>query len=152
VDLLDGDVGDDASTENPGCKGVFGDFPARLSNGAQPKVQNEVRHGLPTFTGKPGNCTIPEKMNLLLIGVILILLGIVLLLVDRQNRRRGRRSTVSASHGSVAVGGNSNAPIINASTVAGPEPSGHLLKVIGIIVELGGIAAVIWHATHLAGK
>jgi nitrate reductase gamma subunit len=91
-------------------------------------------------------------MNWLHIGVIIILLGIVLLLVDRRNHSRGRRSTVSASHGSVAVGGNSNAPIINASTVAKPEPSGRWLKVIGIIVELGGIAAVIWHATHLAGR
>ena len=91
-------------------------------------------------------------MNWLLIGVILVLLGIVLLIVDRRNRSRGRRSTVGASHGSVAVGGNSNAPIINTNTIASPEPSGHLLTVIGIIVELGGIAAVIWHATHLAGR
>lgn len=91
-------------------------------------------------------------MNWLLIGVILVLLGIVLLLADRQNRSRGRRSTVSASHGSVAIGGSSNAPIINANTIVSPEPSGHLLTVIGIIVELGGIAAVIWHATHLAGR
>ena len=91
-------------------------------------------------------------MNGFLIGVILILLGIVLLLVDRQNHSRGSRSVVGASHGSVAVGGNSNAPIINASTIANPEPSGHWLMVIAIIVELGGIAAVIWHATHLAGR
>lgn len=91
-------------------------------------------------------------MNTLLIGLVLVLLGIVLLLVGRRKRGGGGRPTVSASQGSVAVGGSSNAPIINSGTIASPEPEGHWLTVVGIIVELGGIAAVIWHATHLGGK
>jgi hypothetical protein len=91
-------------------------------------------------------------MNALLIGVAPIVSDLVLPFVDRRSRPRARRSRVSASHGSVAVGGDSNAPTINASTVSSSEPGGHWLKVIGIIVELGGIAAVIRHATHLAGR
>lgn len=96
--------------------------------------------------------TIAEKMNVLFIGVILIILGFVLLFVSRRNRRDGKRSTVSASQGSVAVGGDANAPIFNSGTIASPEPGGHWLTVVGIIAELGGIAAVIWHATHLGGR
>jgi uncharacterized membrane protein len=88
----------------------------------------------------------------LLIGVALILSGLVLLFIDRRNHRRVRRSTVSASHGSVAVGGDSNAPIINVSTVTNSDFGGHWLMVIGIIVELGGIVAVIWHVVHLGGR
>jgi len=91
-------------------------------------------------------------MNLLVIGVVFICLGLVLLFINRTKRKRPKRSTVSASHGSVAVGGDSSAPIINTSTVSSSEPEGHWLTVIAIIVELAGIAAVIWHATHLGGR
>lgn len=110
-------------------------------------------HDPPRFTDLTGNCNMSvNRMNLLLIGIALIISGIVPIAVDRQNHRRGRRLRVSASHGSVAVGGNSNAPIINAPTTASPKHGGHWLTVIGIIVELGGIAAVIWHTVHLGGK
>jgi hypothetical protein len=91
-------------------------------------------------------------MNVLVIGVVLVILGTALLFVDRQNRRGGKRPTVSASQGSVAVGGNSNSPIINSNKITSPEPGGHWLTIIAIIVELGGIAAVIWHSIHLGEK
>lgn len=91
-------------------------------------------------------------MNLLLTGILLILLGLALLFIDRQRRSRSNRTTVSATHGSVAVGGDSNAPIINTSTVGNSHHGGHWLQIAGIISELGGIAAVIWHATHLGTK
>lgn len=87
-------------------------------------------------------------MNLY-VGIVLIVLGAVLIVAGRA---RSKRVNVHASHGSVAVGGDNKAPIINTNIGAGPSQShgGHGLTILGIAVELVGIVTVIWHAWHLA--
>ncbi len=67
--------------------------------------------------------------------------------------RRSRRTSVKADRGSVAIGGSNLGSVTNINL--GSEQthtSGHALTYISIVVELIGIAAVIWHATHLAAK
>jgi hypothetical protein len=83
-----------------------------------------------------------------LVGTILIFVGIGLLIVSRS---RSTHSTVRASKGSIAVGGANTGQITNLNNNA-QEGGGHGLTVVAIIVEVIGIAVVIWHALHLASR
>lgn len=80
------------------------------------------------------------------IGISLIVLGGVLLAVARLNDRR-----VSASQGSVAIGGDNRGTITNVNIGEKQPPSrGHALTYVAIAVELIGIGVTLWHAYHLA--
>lgn len=86
------------------------------------------------------------------IGIGLMLAGAVLFFVGSA---RSKRVSVSASSGSVAVGGNSSGPIVN-TNINQPNrehsTGGHGITVLAILVELAGIGVTIWHAMHLAAK
>jgi len=89
-----------------------------------------------------------------LLGIGLIVAGIVIFLFGRF---RTDKTTVSASHGSVAIGGKSTGNIKNINI--GQQPAaragghgGHTVTIIAILVELVGIGVTIWHAMHLAAK
>jgi len=84
------------------------------------------------------------------IGIGLAFAGVLIFIIGRL---RSKRVSVRASSGSVAVGGSSSAPItnINVDSHKNTEP-GHGLTVVAIVVEIIGIAVVIWHAIHLATK
>ena len=87
-----------------------------------------------------------------LVGACLIIAGVAIFLFGR---RRSKQSSVRASDGSVAVGGNNSGSITNTnvSKTANEAPTGgHALTVLAIVVELVGIAAIVWHSMHLAGK
>lgn len=113
-------------------------------------VPAEVENVLmPNRVGKVTN-----KRNLsveLIFGFALMGLGIMLFLVGRSKSKTNR---VEASNGSVAVGGKNPGTITNVNIGALPEAShgSHWLTVTAIIVELVGMAVVIWHAWHLAAK
>jgi hypothetical protein len=67
--------------------------------------------------------------------------------------RRGRTS-VTASSGAVAVGGDNSGSIANtnsASSSAGHKAS-HFITKLAIFIELVGIGVTLWHAYHLATK
>lgn len=68
--------------------------------------------------------------------------------------RRSKHSSVQASDGSVAVGGNSYGNITNVkmSAPSTPSPRGHGLTVLAVIVEVVGIGVTLWHAFHLATR
>ena len=77
-------------------------------------------------------------------GIALVVLGLT---------RRGGR-TVSADHGSAAVGGNNTSPI-NVSTQGSPasHKSGpHVLTVIGIVVEVVVIIVGVIELLHRNAK
>ena len=87
-------------------------------------------------------------MTLLLLGIGLMIAGGVLFAL-------GRRPVVKASSGSVAVGGNSSAPITNVNVGSHNKNAAHgshAITVVAIFVEIIGIAVVIWHAWHLTGR
>lgn len=87
----------------------------------------------------------------MLIGVALVVVGLLLFFAGRSKSKKIR---VEATNGSVAVGGDNSGSIINANIGApasAPAPHGtHWLTVVGIVVELIGIAVVLWHAWHMA--
>lgn len=87
----------------------------------------------------------------LIFGFALMGLGIVLFLVGRSKFKNIR---VEASNGSVAIGGKNSGTITNTNIGALPIAShdSHWLTVVAIVVELAGMAVVIWHAWHLAAK
>lgn len=87
----------------------------------------------------------------LIFGFALMALGIILFLVGRSKSKTNR---VEASNGSVAVGGKNPGTITNVNIGALPEAShgSHWLTVVAIMVEVVGMAVVIWHAWHLAAK
>lgn len=87
----------------------------------------------------------------LIFGFALMGLGIVLFLVGRS---KSKTIQVEASNGSVAIGGKNSGTITNTIIGALPVAShgSHWLTVVSIIVELAGMAVVIWHAWHLAAK
>jgi hypothetical protein len=87
----------------------------------------------------------------LLFGIALMGLGIVLFLVGRS---KSKAVQVEASNGSVAIGGKNSGTITNTNIgalTAAPHGT-HWLTVLGIVVELAGMAVGIWHAWHLAAK
>jgi hypothetical protein len=90
-------------------------------------------------------------MSIYVLGLGLILLGVLLFLIGR---RRPRIGSVSATHGSIAIGGSSFGPVSNVSTA--PDKShglgSHWITIAAIISELAGIAVTIWHATSSAAK
>lgn len=91
-------------------------------------------------------------MDVILVGVCLIVVGVAIFFFGRG---RSKRTSVRATRGSVAVGGNNNGSITNTNMnrASNEAPSrGHSLTVLAIIVELVGIAAIVWHTLHLAGK
>lgn len=84
------------------------------------------------------------------IGIGLVVAGALIFL---WGRLRSKLVSVRASSGSVAVGGNSTAPITNVNVDSHKDQgSGHTITVVAIVVEIIGIAVVIWHAIHLATK
>lgn len=88
----------------------------------------------------------------LYVGIALMVLGIVLFFGARS---RSKTVRVDASNGSVAIGGNNRGSISNINIGKPPTASHgshHWLTVIAIVVELAGMAVVIWHALHLAAK
>ena len=87
----------------------------------------------------------------LIFGFALIVLGLVLFLVGRFKSKTIR---VEASNGSVAIGGKNSGSITNTNIGAIPvaQHRSHWLTVVSIIVELAGMAVVIWHAWHFAAK
>jgi uncharacterized membrane protein len=91
-------------------------------------------------------------MDVILVGVCLIVVGVAIFFYGRG---RSKRTSVHATRGSVAVGGNNNGSITNTNTnrISNEAPSGgHALTVLSILVELVGIAVIVWHTMHLAGK
>jgi hypothetical protein len=89
-------------------------------------------------------------MNGYIPGLLLIIVGAALFVVSRLRRR----PSVSADRGSVAIGGDSSGSVTNINIGKEKEKGSpeRALTVISILVEVIGIAAVIWHATHLAAK
>jgi hypothetical protein len=85
----------------------------------------------------------------LYVGLGLMALGIVLFLIGRS---RSKIVRVEASSGSVAVGGKNTGSITNLNVGGAPAAahSSHALTYASIVVELVGIAVVIWHAWHMA--
>ena len=83
----------------------------------------------------------------MIVGGLLIVFGI----------KRNKKVNVSASNGSMAIGGNNSGLMINSAsnnTSSLPEPKshGHGITIIGIVIELIAIGVTIWHALHLAAK
>lgn len=86
------------------------------------------------------------------VGLALVALGILLFLVARAKSKTVR---VEARSGSVAIGGNNRGAITNTNIgtpTAEAHGSHHWLIVVSIVVELAGMAVVVWHAWHLAAK
>ena len=87
----------------------------------------------------------------LLIGLGLMFVGAIGILLGRR-----QRNTVTASAGSVAIGGNNSGIVQNVNTGSlAPQPAhsgGHTITIIAIIVELVGIGVTVWHAMHLLPK
>jgi hypothetical protein len=84
-------------------------------------------------------------------GIALIILGVLIFLFGK----RSNRSSVQASHGSVAVGGQNNGTIQNTNishSAASHGAGGHGITILAIGVELIGIGVTIWHAWHLAHR
>jgi uncharacterized membrane protein len=82
------------------------------------------------------------------VGVALIVSGFMLIVWDRF---RAKTSTIKADTGTVRIGRDNTGSVVNTTTVHAPEkPHGHILSVLGIVVEIFGIAVTIWHAMHLA--
>lgn len=78
-------------------------------------------------------------------------LGIVLFFIGRS---RSNAVRVEASGGSVAVGGKNTGSITNLNVGGGPAAAhdSHALTYASIVVELVGIAVVLWQAWHTAAK
>ena len=82
------------------------------------------------------------------VDAALIMLGVTLI---SWGRLRARTSTVKTSTGTVKIGRDNTGSVVNTTTVHAPEKShGHILTVLGIVVEIFAIAVTIWHAVHLA--
>jgi hypothetical protein len=91
-------------------------------------------------------------MNEYLIGIGLMIAGAVLFFFGRA---QSKRTSVHASSGSVAVGGNNSGTITNTNisqTNKLHSAGGHGITVLAIVVELAGIAVTIWHVMHLDAK
>lgn len=86
----------------------------------------------------------------LYVGLGLMALGIVLFFC----RSRSKTVRVEASSGSVAVGGKNAGSITNLNVGGAPAAAhgSHALTYASIVVELVGIAVVLWHAWHMAAK
>jgi hypothetical protein len=83
----------------------------------------------------------------MIIGGLLILSGI----------KRNKKINVTASNGSMAVGGDNSGVMINtatnnASSLPDYKAHGHGITILGIVVELIAIGVTVWHALHLAAK
>jgi hypothetical protein len=90
-------------------------------------------------------------MSIYFVGGGLVILGALLLLIGRH---RSRRSSVSASRGSIAIGGSSYGPVtnVNAAPDKGHGIGEHWITILAIITELAGIAVIIWHSFHVVAK
>jgi hypothetical protein len=87
-------------------------------------------------------------------GIALMVLGVVLFFIGRTPNSSSRAVHVTASEGSVAIGGNNKGDITNVNLGASQDKQHgtHWLTWVAIAVELVGIAVTLWHAWHLAGK
>lgn len=87
----------------------------------------------------------------LYVGLGLMALGIVLFFIGRS---RSKTVRVEANGGSVAVGGKNTGSITNLNVGGAPAAAHglHALTYASIVVELVGIAVVLWHAWHLVAK
>jgi hypothetical protein len=82
------------------------------------------------------------------VDVALIVLGLMLII---WGRLRAKTSTIKTDTGTVTIGRDNTGSVVNTTTVHAPEkPHGHILTVLGIVVEIFAIAVTIWHAVHLA--
>jgi hypothetical protein len=91
-------------------------------------------------------------MNEYFIGIGLMAAGAVIFFVGRAQTKR---TSVQASNGSVAVGGDNRGIITNTNIGQGNRVQSagwHIVTVLAILVELAGIAVTLWHATHLDAK
>jgi hypothetical protein len=90
-------------------------------------------------------------MSIYFVGGGLVILGALLLLIGRH---RSRRSSVSASRGSIAIGGNTYGSVSNVNTAPdkGHGIGEHWITIVAIITELAGIAVIIWHTSHMVSK
>ena len=90
-------------------------------------------------------------MNENILGIGLMVVGAVLFIFGRMT---SKRSSVHASGGSVAIGGDNSGSITNLNTNSQKEHGrgAHGITVLAIIVEIIGIAVIIWHVKHLAGQ
>lgn len=88
----------------------------------------------------------------LYLGIALMVLGVVLLFIGRPPKSKSKSIHVQASGGSVAVGGVNKGSIANVNLGSpSPAPHGHKwLTVLAIVVEVIGMAVVLWHAWHMA--
>ncbi|HEY1089590.1 MAG TPA: hypothetical protein VGE47_00720 [Burkholderiaceae bacterium] len=79
-----------------------------------------------------------------------MVLGIVLIVSGRS--AASKSNSVTATDGSVAVGGSNSGNIINTKIApAAPAQHGsHWLTKVGIVVELAGIGVALFHLWHQA--
>ncbi|HXP41430.1 MAG TPA: hypothetical protein VN833_14290 [Candidatus Acidoferrales bacterium] len=91
-----------------------------------------------------------DTMYALALGVALMIAGIVLLLIGRKGGPKN--TSVTATGGSVAIGGSNTGQItnINRTSLKTSGHGGHGITILAIIVEILGMGVVIWHAWHLA--
>jgi hypothetical protein len=92
-------------------------------------------------------------MEGIIFGILFMMVGIFLIAFGI---KRNKKINVSASNGSMAVGGDNSGVMLNIgnnSTPSNQSPAhGHGLTILGIIVELAAIGVTVWHALHLAAK
>jgi hypothetical protein len=90
-----------------------------------------------------------SDMITLLLGIALMIGGFFLFFTGRNG---SKKNSVSASGGSVAIGGSNRGQLTNIN-VGSPQrqhQGGHGITILAIVVEIIGIGVVIWHALHLA--
>lgn len=87
----------------------------------------------------------------LYVGLGLMAMGVVLFFVGRA---RSKTVRVAANAGSVAIGGKNTGSITNVNVGSAPAAAhgSHALTYASIVVELVGIAVVLWHAWHMSAK
>ncbi|MBB5498682.1 hypothetical protein [Paraburkholderia sp. MM5384-R2] len=78
---------------------------------------------------------------ILTLGIGAIVAGVILFFLSIRQQQK-----VSASGGSIAVGGKNTGTITNTNTAGSGHGAGHsVLTILAIVVELAGIAATVWH-------
>jgi hypothetical protein len=82
-------------------------------------------------------------------GVAIMIAGALLIILGRL---LPKRPSVHASKGSVAVGGQNIGSITNINSDSKRGVGDHSITIIAILVEIVGIAVMIWHVIHLSRK
>jgi hypothetical protein len=91
--------------------------------------------------------------NIYLLGIGLMVAGGVLIAIGLAIRAKNNK-VISATHGSVAVGGTNSGSITNVNIAKQPpgHAGHHAITLIGIVVELIAIGVMIWHTMHFTAK